>query len=121
MTDPGLTIKEMKRYVRSHFEDFVNRKQSQVALRNFSLDFLDHDEPGGAAIGPEAAKKMMEAAYARWPDLHVSIEDMIAEGDTVMVRNSWTATEVTSGRGSNFTGLSCGDLRTGRLWNVGQQ
>jgi hypothetical protein len=55
MADAGLTVEEMKRFVEDHFEDFVNRKQSQVALRSFSSDFLDHDEPGGPAIGPKAA------------------------------------------------------------------
>ena len=30
------------------------KKESEVALLNFSSDFLDHDKPGEAAIGPEA-------------------------------------------------------------------
>jgi predicted ester cyclase len=72
---------------------------------NFSSDFLDHDEPGGAAIGPEAAKSMMEYAYRRWPDLHVHLEDIIAEGDKVMVRNSWTATEASTGQQIEFHGF----------------
>jgi hypothetical protein len=37
----------MKRFARNYFEDFVNRKKSEVALMNFSPDFLDHDEPTG--------------------------------------------------------------------------
>jgi hypothetical protein len=49
--DPGLSLEEMKTFVRNHFEDFVNRKRSEVALKNFSEDFLDHDKSGGVAIG----------------------------------------------------------------------
>jgi predicted ester cyclase len=105
MTEPGMSLEEMKQFVRNHFEDFVNKKKSEVALVNFSQDFLDHDEPGGAAIGPEAAKNMMESAYKRWPDLHVQIEDILAEGDKVMVRNSWTATEATTGQRIEFHGF----------------
>jgi predicted ester cyclase len=93
--DPGLSLEEMKAFVRNHFEDFVNRKRSEVALKNFSEDFLDHDEPGGVAIGAQAAKTMMEAAYQRWPDLRVTVEDILAEGDRVVVRNAWHATEAT--------------------------
>jgi hypothetical protein len=52
----------MKAFVRNHFEDFVNRKKSEVALKNFSEDFLDHDESGGVAIGAQEAKTMMEGA-----------------------------------------------------------
>lgn len=90
--DPGFTLDEMKSFVRRHFDDFVNRKMSDVALKNFSDDFLDHDEAGGPAVGPVAAKTMMERAYQRWPDLHVEVLDILAEGDKVMVRNVWTAT-----------------------------
>lgn len=104
-SDPGFTLDEMKQFVRSHFEDFVNRKDSAAALRNFSSDFLDHDEPGGVVAGPEAAKKMMEAAYQRWPDLHVMVEEILAEGDKAMVRNSWTATEAATGQKIEFHGF----------------
>jgi predicted ester cyclase len=102
---PGLTLEEMKTFVRRHFDDFVNRRLSEVALKNFSDDFLDHDEPGGAVAGPLAAKTMMENAYLRWPDLHVVVEDILAEGDKVMVRNVWTATEKSSGRKIQFRGF----------------
>jgi predicted ester cyclase len=88
-----MSLEEMKAFVRNHFEDFVNRKKSEVALVNFSQDFLDHDEPGGAAVGPQAAKSMMERVYQKWPDIQVSVDDILAEGDKVMVRNSWRATD----------------------------
>jgi predicted ester cyclase len=103
--DPGFALEEMKNFVRQHFDDFVNRKLSDVALKNFSEDFLDHDEPGGAVVGPLAAKTMMEHAYQRWPDLHVTVEDILAEGDKVMVRNVWTATEKSSGKKIQFGGF----------------
>jgi len=102
---PGFTPEEMKNFVRKHFDDFVNRKLSDVALKNFSEDFLDHDEPGGAVIGPLAAKTMMEHAYQIWPDLRVEVEDILAEGDKVMVRNVWTATEKSSGKRISFRGF----------------
>jgi predicted ester cyclase len=115
MKDVGLNLEEMKQFVRDHFEDFVNLKQSQVALRNFSSDFMDHDEPGGPAIGPVAAKTMMEAAYQRWPDLHVTIEDIIAEGDKVMVRNKWAATEAASGKKIEFHGFVLWRFANGKI------
>jgi ketosteroid isomerase-like protein len=103
--DPGLSLEEMKSFVRRHFDDFVNRKLSAVALQNFSGDFLDHDEPGGPVVGPLAAKTMMEHAYERWPDLHVTVEDILAEADRVMVRNVWTATEKATGKKIRFGGF----------------
>ena len=103
--DTGLSLEEMKQFVRNHFEDFVNLRKSEVALKNFSDDFLDHDEPMGVAVGPEAAKTMMEGAYQRWPDLHVTVEDILAEGDKVMVRNSWTGTDSATGQKMEFHGF----------------
>ena len=103
--DPGFTLEEMKTFVRDHFEDFVNRKKSEVALKNFSADFLDHDEPGGVAVGAQAAKTMMEGAYQRWPDLHVTVEDILAEGDKVMVRNTWHGIDEASGQKMEFHGF----------------
>ena len=103
--DPGLSLAEMKTFVRDHFEDFVNRKQSDVALKNFSEDFLDHDEPGGVAVGAQAAKTMMETAYQKWPDLHVTVEDILAEGDKVMVRNTWQTTDQATGQKIAFHGF----------------
>lgn len=103
--DPGFTLEEMKAFVRRHFDDFVNRRQSGVALENFSADFLDHDGPAGPVIGPVAAKTMIEGAYQRWPDLTVTVEDILAEGDKVMVRNVWRATDPATGQRLQFSGF----------------
>ena len=103
--DPGLSLEEMKLFVRNHFEDFVNRKKSEVALVNFSADFYDHDEPGGVAIGPHAAKSMMEGVYAKWPDLQVTVDDILAEGDKVVVRNTWRGTDSQTRRPFEFHGF----------------
>lgn len=102
---PGFTLDEMKTFVKQHFEDFVNQKKPEVANANFSADFLDHDEPTGPKVGPAAAIVMMKAAYQRWPDLHVTVEDILAEDDKVMVRNRWVATDAASGKKIEFRGF----------------
>jgi predicted ester cyclase len=48
---------------------------------------------------------MMKANYQRWPDFHVTVEDAIAEGDKVMVRSQWRATEVATGKKIEFHGF----------------
>ena len=103
--DPGLNLEEMKQFVRNHFQDFVNRKQTEVALTNLSEDFLDHDEPGGVAVGAHAAKAMMDGVLQHWPDLHVTVEDILAEGDKVMVRNTWRATDQATSQKIEFRGF----------------
>ena len=113
--DPGLGLEQMRAFVRRHFEDFVNRKKSEVALVNFAEDFVDHDAPGGVAVGPLAAKSMIEAAYAAWPDLTVTVEDILAEGDRVVVRNTWTGTDRATGRRMEFHGFVLWRFARGKI------
>jgi predicted ester cyclase len=103
-----------KAFVIKHFEEFVNNKNASVAYRNLASDFLDHDESGGPAIGPEPAKLMMEKMYSFLPDLHVSIEDIIAEGDKVMVRNIWSGTNP-DGKKIQFKGFVLWKLKDGKI------
>ena len=56
-------------------------------------------------MGPLAAKEMMERTFETWPDLQVSVQDIIAEGDKVMVRNLWTATDKASAIKIQFGGF----------------
>jgi predicted ester cyclase len=58
---------------------------------------------------------MMEHAYERWPDLHVEVRDILAEGDKVMVRNQWTATEKATGKRIEFHGFVLWRFASGKI------
>jgi len=47
--------------------------------------------------GPAEAIQCLGAALKKVPDLRVSIEDLIAEDDKVVVGNLWTGTDRASG------------------------
>jgi predicted ester cyclase len=104
---PPLSPDQAKAFVREHFERFVNRKDIDVGRVNFAADFIDHgaDVPPGTPPGPAGAMQYVGQAVARFPDLHVTIHDMVAEGDRVVVRNTWTATDTTTGRRLQFGGI----------------
>jgi predicted ester cyclase len=108
-------LEQNKAFIREHFEQFVNQKNSGVALQNFAPDFLDHDEPYGEAAGPEPAKQMMERTYLKYPDLHVTVEDILAEGDKVMVRNVWRGTDAETGKRVVFKGFVLWRLADGKI------
>src|SRR5579863_359073 len=101
----GDVLERNKAFVRSHFEEFVNRKNSAVIYQNMTADFFDHDGPGGKPTDVEGDKKMMDAMYVAMPDLYISIEDMIAEGDKVMCRNIWHWTDPATGKKMEFHGF----------------
>jgi hypothetical protein len=87
-----LTLDQMKKFVRDHFEDFVNQRKAAVIRTNMTPNFYDHDGPGGKPTGVDGDEH--DDRYVQsMPDLHLTIEDMIAEGDKVMCRNVWRWTD----------------------------
>lgn len=102
-----MTHSEMKAFVRNHFEEFVNRQNLNIADVNFAPEFVDHgtDVPPGMAPGPEGAKQYLGGAYKKFPDIHVTIEDMVAEDDKVVVRNTWQGTDRDSHVRIQFSGI----------------
>ena len=103
----GFSQAEMKEFVRNHFKEFVNRKNIDIGDVNFAPEFLDHgaDVPPGTPPGPEGAKQYVGGALKKFPDMRVTIEDLIAEGDKVVVRNTWRATNPANGVKLEFAGI----------------
>ncbi len=101
----SLTPSEMKQRVASHFEDFVNKRKAGVIHTNMTPDFYDHDGPGGKPTGVVGDEQMMLKMYEVMPDLHLTIEDMVAEGDKVVCRNLWRWTDPASEKKMQFHGF----------------
>jgi predicted ester cyclase len=81
-----------KELVRRHFEELWNRKDLTVADELMAPDDLEHAvapfgqaEPG-RVNGPAALRQTAEWLLAQFPDLHMTIEAIVAEGDLVAVR-----------------------------------
>lgn len=103
----GMTHTEMKEFIRNHFEEFVNRRNLHIGEVNFAPGFVDHgaDVPQGLPPGPVGAIQYVGAALKKVPDLRVTIEDLIAEDDKVVVRNQWTGTDAASKQRLEFSGI----------------
>ena len=71
----------------------LNAGNLDVADEIYARDFVMHD-PGNPdrLPGPEGTKQGFAAFLAAFPDLHVTIDDIIAEGDKVVWRVSLTGT-----------------------------
>jgi hypothetical protein len=50
-----------------------------------------HGRTTGATGRTRRAEEVSTAAFERFPDIHVTIEDIFAEGDKLVVRNKWQA------------------------------
>jgi hypothetical protein len=78
-SETGMSIDEMKAFIQNHFEQFVNRKNLDIADVNFATDFVDHgtDVPSGTPPGPAGAKQYVESALKRFPDNWGEIEALL--------------------------------------------
>jgi steroid delta-isomerase-like uncharacterized protein len=56
-------------------------------------DFIEHEQMDpSAGSGRDAVKAMMTAMRTGFPDLRVTVESIIAEGDLVSARTTWRGT-----------------------------
>jgi len=86
--------------------DAINKKNvlacERVADETYAPDFILHD-PGfpkspDAKPGPAGAKEFVRQLISDSPDVHLTIDDMIAEGDKVVFRFTVHSTDATTGR-----------------------
>src|SRR5437660_10708901 len=91
----GMTPPEMKEFIRNHFEEFVNRKNLRIGEVNFAPGFVDRGAgvPLGMSQGPAGAIRYVGAALKKVPDLQVTVEELIAEEDKVVVPDHVTGTD----------------------------
>ncbi len=78
-----------KAIVNRIWEEVVNEGNLNIADELFATSYVYHG-PGGREIkGPEGFKQFIAMRRTAFPDFHVAVEDMVAEGDRVVSR--WTA------------------------------
>ena len=81
-----------KELVRRHFEEIFNRQNLDASDETVAEDYLEHalapfgEEEPGRVNGPQAMRVSARWLLDQFPDLHMTIEDIVAEGDTVAVR-----------------------------------
>lgn len=69
-----------------------NQGRLEVIDEVFAPGFVNHDPSAHQVRNAKALKRWIERLRTAFPDMHMTIEDMIAERDRVVVRWSWTGT-----------------------------
>lgn len=83
-----MSAEEMKAMV-DRAEELWNTGDLAIADEIYAADFVNHDPGAPDVVNLESYKGFIAAVRAGMPDFHVTMEDMIAEGDEVAGR--WTA------------------------------
>jgi steroid delta-isomerase-like uncharacterized protein len=82
------TATHNKEIVRSLFEDGFNRDRTDLVERLVAAEYVD----AAGERGPAAFRQVMTRLRGAFPDLHYTVDDLLAEGDQVAVRWHWTGT-----------------------------
>jgi steroid delta-isomerase-like uncharacterized protein len=94
----------------SRFDDVVSTGDTEVISKTIDEliepDVLIHMPLPIQATGAQALKQVWAMLLRGLPDLHLTVEDLIAEGDKVVSRNTVTGTHQGQYRGFPPTGKS---------------
>jgi steroid delta-isomerase-like uncharacterized protein len=112
-----------KAIVRRLFEELWNKGNLSLADQLFSPNYTHHDSSTpDFGRGPESERKRATLYRTAFPDLHLTIEDLIAEGETVMARWSCRGTHkgdlsgiAPTGKQFTISGVSIARLANGKM------
>ena len=86
---------ENKAVARRIVEEVWNKKNLDAIDELIAADYVDHTLPPGVPPGRDGAKAFIGMYVNAFPDVKITIEDMIAKGDKVVTR--WSATGTHTG------------------------
>lgn len=103
-----------KAIVRQFFEEVFNKRNISLVDELVSPNFVNHN----ASIqvrGVEGVKRAVMAQLSAFSDIHTAIEDIIAEGDKVVVRGRDHFTPQPDGKSVELTWIEILRLEDGKL------
>lgn len=116
------SVERNKEIVRRVFSEVVNGGNLDVIPELYAPDMVDHDPLPGAPRGIDGVRYSIGGLRAAMPDLEVTIEDMSADDDKVVVHNTWRGTQrggllglAGSGRQTVSKGIVIWRLADGRI------
>jgi steroid delta-isomerase-like uncharacterized protein len=87
----SMSTEENKAIARRWAEEVWSKGNVDLIYELVPPDYIDHDPavPEGVVRGPDGVKHYIEEFREAFPDMRLTVEDQVAEGDKVLTR--WTA------------------------------
>ncbi|MBT2212407.1 ester cyclase [Actinomadura sp. NEAU-AAG7] len=104
MRDEHSLAERNKATIRRVFDEFVNKGDFSIVDEIYRPDMIDHQPLPGAPASVPGVKHTIAGLRAGFPDLHVTIEDMSAHEDYVVIHNTWRGTHLGDFLGAAPTG-----------------
>ncbi len=96
---PMSTPEQNKAQFRRTYEEVLNQGDVSIVDELIAPDFFNHAAPPGTNRGPESLRWLATMLRTTFPDLHFTIEELVAEGDIVAGRLTMSSTHEGTVRG----------------------
>lgn len=117
-----MTIEQNKQLVLRLFEEVFNQQALSVIDELYAPNVVDHSAFPDQVPGREGIKSAIKGFFETIDDLEVTVEDIIAEDDRVVTRETWRGTHVPSGKTAAGTVIHIFRIREGKItdeWSRG--
>jgi steroid delta-isomerase-like uncharacterized protein len=111
-----------KAVYRRFIQEVFNEGRLDMLDEMLSQSYVYRDAPPGTPAGPEAIKQVVTMFRAAFPDLKITIEDLVSEGDKVCARLTTRGTHrgvlfgiPATGKAVTMTGLTMVRIADGRM------
>ena len=116
-----MSTEENKAVVRRYFEEW-NKHNLAGVEELCAPDYVGHAPSIFGDMDLAAMKQMVPTFYTAFPDVHMAVEDLIAEGDKVVSRYTFRATHQgdfmgipPTGKQVSFTGIEIDRIKDGKF------
>ena len=118
-----------KTLTRRFYDEVFNKKNFGVIDELCAPGFVDHNPAPGQGSGLQGLKSWMQQFLQAFPDMKVTVHEMIAEGDVVVTRLTCQGTHkgtfmgaAPTGRSVRFSALDMVRIKNGQateVWHEG--
>jgi len=88
-----MSIEENKALIRRSLEEIWNKGNLDAVDKFYAVDGIDHNAPPGSPPGFDFMKQFHSIILPAVPDIRVTVDDFIAEGDKVVCRFTASGTQ----------------------------
>ena len=108
LSDANATNNANKEVVSRFIEEFKNKANHGIVDELMSTDFVHHLTDPRLPAGREGIKALGQVIVAGFPDVHASVQELLADGDKVIERTQTSATHTGEFNGIPATGRQVG-------------
>jgi len=107
-----MELEDNKKFMNYFIEEVINNKNLNVANDLVAEDFIEQIPFPGQGPGREGLKFALQSMFTGFPDMTWTVQEQIAEGETVVTRFTWTGSHK-----GDFMGIPATN-KTVEVWGV---